>query len=107
MFTGVAAVPVRAAEGGGSFTLVTVNDGKPIVIGDKEEWRYIDPRYPGFGNEDAGGWKTAARLFLSGDAHDTGGENLPLQIALRRDLLTRGERRPDPGSTVRTSSTAS
>lgn len=36
VFTGVA-VPAGAAEGGVSFTRVAVNDGKPIVIGVKEE----------------------------------------------------------------------
>ncbi|GAA4033731.1 hypothetical protein GCM10022232_94260 [Streptomyces plumbiresistens] len=37
VFTGVAAVPAGAAEGGVSFTRVAVNGGKPIVIGVKEE----------------------------------------------------------------------
>ncbi len=137
VFTGVAAVPAGAAEGGVSFTRVTVNGGKPIVIGvteevevpasfrmttrlrydygptvfpyrgkpdagdtlhssvitsdckvvdkangicDFKEWLYIDPRNLDFGNEDAGTWKTAARVFLAGDAHDTDDKNLPLQV---------------------------
>ncbi|MEU8679377.1 hypothetical protein [Streptomyces sp. NPDC048560] len=37
LFTGVAAVPAGAAEGGVSFTRVAVNGGKPIVVGVKEE----------------------------------------------------------------------
>ncbi|MGW3816338.1 hypothetical protein [Streptomyces sp. NPDC005046] len=137
VFTGVAAVPAGAAEGGVSFTRVTVNSGKPIVIGttkevvvpasfrmttrlkydygptvfpyrghpdsgdtlhssvitsdcevvdeangvcDFKEWLYIDPRYSDFGNEYAGTWKTAARVFLAGDAYDTDDKNLPLQV---------------------------
>ncbi|MEV0444565.1 hypothetical protein AB0I84_32030 [Streptomyces spectabilis] len=36
VFTGVAAVPAGAVEGGASFTRVQVNGGKPIVIGVKE-----------------------------------------------------------------------
>jgi hypothetical protein len=137
VFTGVAAVPAGAAEGGVSFTRVAVNGGKPIVIGvkgevevravfrmttklrydygptvfpyrgkpdsgdtlhsavitsdcevvnaaqgvcDFEEWLYIDPRNHDFGNEDAGTWKTAARVFLAGDAHDTDDVALPLQV---------------------------
>ncbi|MFC9249511.1 hypothetical protein ACFT7S_37335 [Streptomyces sp. NPDC057136] len=137
VFTGVAAVPAGAAEGGVSFTRVAVNGGKPIVIGvkeevvvhavfrmttrlkydfgptvypyrgrldtgetlhsaiggsdcevvdrvngicDFEEWLYIDPRDLDFGNEDAGTWGTAARVFLAGDAWDTDDEDLPLQV---------------------------
>lgn len=137
VFTGVAAVPAGAAEGGVSFTQVTVNGGKPIVIGvteevevpasfrmttrlrydygptvfpyrgkpdtgdtlhssvitsdckvvdkangvcDFKEWLYIDPRNLDFGNEDAGTWKTAARVFLVGDAHDTDDKDLALQV---------------------------
>ncbi|UXY39880.1 hypothetical protein [Streptomyces albidocamelliae] len=37
LFTGVAAVPAGAAEGGVSFTRVQVNGGKPIVIGASKE----------------------------------------------------------------------
>ncbi|MFJ9886008.1 hypothetical protein ACIQRW_09105 [Streptomyces sp. NPDC091287] len=37
VFTGVAAVPAGAAEGGVAFSRVTVNGGKPIVIGVKKE----------------------------------------------------------------------
>ncbi|MEU6435722.1 hypothetical protein ABZ874_15515 [Streptomyces albidoflavus] len=137
VFTGLAAVPAGAAEGGVSFTRVKVNNGQPIVIGvkeevevrayfrmttklkydsgpkvfpyrgkldssdelwdsiitsdcrvvdrkkgvcDFEEWLSIDPRNGDFGNEDAGTWKTAARVYLAGDAHDTDDENLPLQV---------------------------
>ncbi|MEU0785713.1 hypothetical protein ABZ341_29525 [Streptomyces sp. NPDC006173] len=137
VFTGVAGVPAGAAEGGVSFTRVTVNGGKPIVIGttnevvapasfrmttklkydygptvfpyrrhpdssdtlqgavissdckvvdkatgicDFKEWLHIDPRYADFGNEYAGVWKTAARVFLAVDAFDTDDENLPLQV---------------------------
>ncbi|MFD7679563.1 hypothetical protein [Streptomyces sp. NPDC060187] len=137
VFTVMAAVPAGAAEGGVSFTRVTVNGGKPIVIGttnevvvpasfrmttklkydfgptvfpyrghpntsdslyssvitsdckvvdkangvcDFKEWLYIDPRHVDFGNEYAGTWKTAAQVFLAGDAYDTDDENLPLQV---------------------------
>ncbi|MFI1223120.1 MULTISPECIES: hypothetical protein [unclassified Streptomyces] len=137
VFTGVAAVPAGAAEGGVAFSRVTVNGGKPIVVGVKEEvevyatfrmttklkykygptvfpyrgklsnmdtmhsavigsdckvvnkatgtcdfeqWLYIDPRHTDFGNEDAGAWKTAARLFLPKDSQDIDDENLPLQV---------------------------
>ncbi|GGZ21948.1 hypothetical protein CP967_33600 [Streptomyces nitrosporeus] len=55
-----------------------VNKAKGIC--DFEEWLYIDPRHLDFGNEDAGTWRTAARVFLAGDAHDTDDENLPLQV---------------------------
>ncbi|MFI2644264.1 hypothetical protein [Streptomyces sp. NPDC018610] len=37
VFTGMAAVPAGAAEGGASFTRVQVNGGKPIVIGVSNE----------------------------------------------------------------------
>ncbi|MFH8606140.1 hypothetical protein ACH4D5_01410 [Streptomyces sp. NPDC018029] len=37
VFTGMAAVPAGAAEGGASFTRVQVNGGKPIVIGVSKE----------------------------------------------------------------------
>ncbi|MEU6127135.1 hypothetical protein [Streptomyces sp. NPDC047123] len=37
LFTGMAAVPAGAAEGGASFTRVQVNGGKPIVIGVSDE----------------------------------------------------------------------
>ncbi|WP_406091399.1 hypothetical protein [Streptomyces sp. NBC_01013] len=137
VFTGAAAVPAGAAEGGVSFSRVSVNGGKPIVIGVKEEvtvqaafrmtttlkydfgptvfpyrgkpdggdtlhssvitsdckvadkakgicdfkeWLYIDPRDHDFGNEDAGTWRTAARVFLAGDAYDTDDKDLPLQV---------------------------
>lgn len=137
VFTGVAAVPAGAAEGGVSFTRVSVNGGKPIVIGvqeevevhavlrmttklrydygptvfpyrgktdnaetlqsaiitsdckvvdrvngicDFDEWLYIDPRDSDFGNEDAGTWRTAARVFLPGDAQDIDDVNLPVQV---------------------------
>ncbi len=126
VFTGVAAVPAGAAEGGVSFTRVAVNGGKPIVVGVKEQVKvhatfrmttrlkydsgptvfpyrgnpetgplrisaiessdckvvdsengicdftermYIDPRYLD-GNEDAGTWRTAARV-LSPVTHTT------------------------------------
>ncbi|WP_327707836.1 hypothetical protein OG912_01800 [Streptomyces sp. NBC_00464] len=137
VFTGMAAVPAGAAEGGVAFGRVSVNGGKPIVIGVKEEvvvpatfrmttklrydfgptvypyrgkpdtgdtlhssvvtsdckvvdkaqgvcgfkeWLYIDPRNHDFGNEDAGTWRTAAQVFLAGDAHDTDDKALPLQV---------------------------
>nr|WP_257895199.1 hypothetical protein [Streptomyces anulatus] len=137
VFTGVAAVPAGAAEGGVAFSRVTVNGGKPIVIGvkeevevyatfrmatkikhksapmvfpyrgklsnmdtlwnsiitsdcrvvdkakgicDYEEWLSIDPRHYEFGNEDAGTWKTAAKLYLPKGAEDVDDENLPLQV---------------------------
>ncbi|MEV5149821.1 hypothetical protein AB0L14_37040 [Streptomyces sp. NPDC052727] len=37
VFTGMAAVPAGAAEGGASFTRVQVNGGKPVVIGVSNE----------------------------------------------------------------------
>ncbi|MFF2214878.1 hypothetical protein [Streptomyces antibioticus] len=137
VFTGVATVPAGAAEGGVSFSRVTVNGGKPIVIGvneevevraafrmttklkfdfgptvlpyrgklesgdrlysavitsdckvvdkakgicDVDEWLYIDPRHVDFGNEDAGTWKTAAQVYLPGNAQDIDDVNLPLQV---------------------------
>lgn len=137
VFTGVAAVPAGAAEGGVSFSRVTVNGGKPIVLGvkkevelyvtfrmttklkyrfgpmvfpyrgavgssetlwnsiitndcevvdqakgvcDFEEWLTIDPRHYDFGNEDAGTWKTAARVSLSKDTEDIDDQKLPLHV---------------------------
>ncbi|MFH9606020.1 hypothetical protein [Streptomyces sp. NPDC017448] len=137
VFTGVAAVPAGAAEGGVSFSRVTVNGGKPIVLGvkkevelyvtfrmttklkyksgpivfpyrgkvgssetlwnsiitndclvvdkakgicDFEEWLTIDPRHYDFGNEDAGAWKTAARVYLPKGAEDVDDQKLPLQV---------------------------
>ncbi|MFD7968015.1 hypothetical protein [Streptomyces clavifer] len=157
VFTGVAAVPAGAAEGGVSFTRVAVNGGKPIVIGvaeevevhavfrmttklrydygptvfpyrgklsntdtlhsavitsdcevvnkaqgvcDFEEWLYIDPRNHDFGNEDAGTWRTAARVFLAGDAHDIDDANLPLQ--LRRATRVTVNASPEPVTKGRT-----
>ncbi|MEV7301505.1 hypothetical protein [Streptomyces clavifer] len=157
VFTGVAAAPAWAAEGGVSFTRVAVNGGKPIVIGvaeevevhavfrmttklrydygptvfpyrgklsntdtlhsavitsdcevvnkaqgvcDFEEWLYIDPRNHDFGNEDAGTWRTAARVFLAGDAHDIDDENLPLQ--LRRATRVTVNAAPEPVTKGRT-----
>ncbi|MGX1886563.1 hypothetical protein [Streptomyces sp. NPDC055287] len=156
VFTGVAAVPAGAAEGGVSFTRVAVNGGKPIVIGVKEEVKvqavfrmttrlrydfgptvfpyrgnpdtgetlhsaiessdckvvdrengicdfverlYIDPRNLG-GNEDAGTWGTAARVFLAGDAHDTDDENLPLQV--KRAARVTVNASPEPVATGKT-----
>ncbi|MFE5138357.1 hypothetical protein ACFRDV_11850 [Streptomyces fagopyri] len=158
VFTGVTAVPAGAAEGGVSFSRVTVNSGKPIVIGttkevvvpasfrmttklkydygptvfpyrgkpdsgdtlhssvitsdcevvdkakgvcDFEEWLYIDPRYSDFGNAYAGTWKTAARVFLAGDAYDTDDKNLPLQV--KRATTVTVNASPEPvaaGSTI-------
>lgn len=151
LFTGVAAVPAGAAEGGVSFSRVTVNGGKPIVIGvkgqvevhaafrmttelrydngptvfpyrgklnntdtmhtaiigsdckvvnrakgicDFEEWLYIDPRHLDFGNEDAGTWRTAARVFLAGDAHDIDDANLSLQV--KRATIVTVNASPEP-----------
>ncbi len=138
VLTGVAAAaPAGAAEGGVAFSRVTVNGGKPIVIGvkkevevyatfrmttklkhtsspsvfpyrgklsnmdtmhtaiigsdckvvnkaqgtcDFEEWLYIDPRHTDFGNEDAGTWRTAARLFLPKDSQDVDDEDHAVQL---------------------------
>ncbi|OEJ36344.1 hypothetical protein [Streptomyces agglomeratus] len=156
VFTGVAAVPAGAAEGGVSFTRVAVNGGKPIVVGVKEQVRvhatfrmttrlkhdsgptvfpyrgnpetgplrisaietsdckvvdsengicdftermYIDPRYLD-GNEDAGTWRTAARVFLAGDAWDTDDENLPLQV--KRAARVTVSASPEPVTTGKT-----
>ncbi|MFI1191601.1 hypothetical protein [Streptomyces californicus] len=137
VFTGVAAVPAGAAEGGVAFSRVTMNGGKPIVVGVKETvevggafrmttklkydfgptvfpyrgktgygdelWNtilgsdckvvdkvkgvcdfeqqlLIDPRHIDFGNEDAGAWKTAARVDLPGDDYDIDDVNLPVWV---------------------------
>lgn len=137
IFTAMAAAPAGAAEGGVSFSRVSMNGGKPIVIGiqeevevhgtfrmtttrkyqygptvypyrgrldggdtlwnsittsdcrvvdkakgicDFEEWLTIDPRHIDFGNEDAGTWKSAARISFVGDAYDIDDVNLPLQV---------------------------
>ncbi|MFJ5050030.1 hypothetical protein [Streptomyces sp. NPDC088719] len=137
VLAGVAAGPAGAAEGGVAFSRVTVNGGKPIVIGVKKEvevyatfrmttkltyrhgptvfpyrgklsnmdtmhsaiigsdckvvnkatgtcdfenWVYIDPRHTDFGNEDAGAWRTAARLFLPKDSQDIDDENHSVQL---------------------------
>ncbi len=157
VFTGMAAVPAGAAEGGVSFSRVTVNGGKPIVIGVKEEvevraafrmtttlkydfgpkvfpyrgklntgdrlydsvitsdcevvdrakgmcdfdeWLYIDPRHVDFGNEDAGTWKTAGQVFLTGDAQDIDDLNLPLQV--KRATRVTVNASPEPVATGRT-----
>ncbi|MFE8966069.1 hypothetical protein ACFYMR_04475 [Streptomyces albogriseolus] len=55
-----------------------VNRAKGIC--DFEEWLYIDPRHPDFGNKDAGAWKTAGRVWLAGDRHDIDDVKVPLQI---------------------------
>ncbi|MGW3631713.1 hypothetical protein ACWD7F_16350 [Streptomyces sp. NPDC005122] len=151
VFTGVAAVPAGAVEGGVSFTRVAVNGGKPIVVGvkgevevhavfrmttrltydsgptvfpyrgkttsadtmhsatmttnckvvdrakgicDFEEWLYIDPRNSDFGNEDAGTWKTAALVYLAGDAYDIDDVNLPTQV--RRATALTVDASPEP-----------
>ncbi|MFI7363012.1 hypothetical protein ACIBO4_12855 [Streptomyces sp. NPDC050149] len=135
--TGVAAMPAGAAEGGVAFSRVSVNGGKPIVIGvqeevevhttfrmtttlrydggpmvypyrgttengevlwssiitsdcnvvdrakgicDFDEWLYIDPRDLDLGNEDAGTWRTAALVYLPGDAQDIDDMNLPVRV---------------------------
>ncbi|MEU9245482.1 hypothetical protein [Streptomyces sp. NPDC048385] len=157
VFTGMAAVPAGAAEGGVSFSRVTVNGGKPIVIGVKEEvevraafrmtttlkydfgpkvfpyrgklntgdrlydsvitsdcevvdrakgmcdfdeWLYIDPRHVDFGNEDAGTWKTAGQVFLTGDAQDIDDLNLPLQV--KRATRVTVNASPEPVATGKT-----
>ncbi|MFJ3671218.1 hypothetical protein ACIPSE_32635 [Streptomyces sp. NPDC090106] len=157
LLTGVAAVPAGAAEGGVSFSRVSVNGGKPIVVGvteevevpasfrmttklkydggptvypyrgnatsgdtpqtaiitsdcevvdkakgicDFDEWLYIDPRHIDFGNEDAGTWKTAGRVYLAGDAYDTDDLNLPLQI--KRATRVTANASPEPVTAGRT-----
>ncbi|MFJ9601078.1 hypothetical protein [Streptomyces althioticus] len=55
-----------------------VNRAKGIC--DYEEWLYIDPRHYDFGNEDAGAWKTAGRVWLAGDKHDIDDVKVPLQV---------------------------
>ncbi|SCF86348.1 hypothetical protein GA0115255_109224 [Streptomyces sp. Ncost-T6T-2b] len=157
VFTGVAAVPAGAAEGGVAFSRVTMNGGKPIVVGVKEEvkvygtlrmttklkydygptafpyrgkpgygdelwnaiessdckvvnkakgicdfeqWLYIDPRHLDFGNEDAGAWKTAARIHLAGDAWDIDDENLPLWVQRATRLTVNAS--PEPVTKGRT-----
>ncbi|MFB6814897.1 hypothetical protein ACFCV8_10155 [Streptomyces sp. NPDC056347] len=158
VFTGMAAsVPAGAAEGGVAFSRVSVNGGKAIVVGvkeevevhatfrmttrlkygygptvfpyrgklsnmdtmhtavvtsdcevvdrskgicDFEEWIYIDPRNSDFGNEDAGTWRTAARLFLAGDGQDVDDKNLPLQ--LKRATRVTANASPEPVAKGRT-----
>ncbi|MEV5602825.1 hypothetical protein AB0L33_15420 [Streptomyces sp. NPDC052299] len=135
VFTTMAAAPAGAAEGGASFSRVSLNSGKPIVIGvqeevevtgsfrmtttrkfdygpvvypyrgrldggdalwnsitttdchpvakgvcDFKEWLTIDPRHVDFGNEDAGTWRTAARIFYVGDDYDFDDMNIPVQV---------------------------
>ncbi|WGP13624.1 hypothetical protein [Streptomyces sp. SH5] len=157
VFTGVAAVPAGAAEGGVAFSRVTMNGGKPIVVGVKEEvavpgtfrmttrlkydygptvfpyrgrpgygdelWNaiegsdckvvnkakgicdfeqrlYIDPRHLDFGNEDAGAWKTAARVRLAGDAYDIDDENLTVWVQRATRLTVNAS--PEPVTKGRT-----
>lgn len=158
VFTGLAAPPAGAAEGGVSFSRVSVNDGKPIVIGvhdqvevhavfrmttglryengptvfpyrgttanaetvesaiissdckvvdrakgicDFEEWLYIDPRNLDFGNEDAGAWRTAARVFLPGDSQDIDDVNLPVRLQRATRLTVDASPEPVPvGKTI-------
>nr|WSW68638.1 hypothetical protein OG461_21900 [Streptomyces sp. NBC_00995] len=157
VFTGVAAVPAGAAEGGVAFSRVSVNGGKPIVIGvqeevevhttfrmtttlrydsgpavfpyrgttenpdtlwntiiggdgevvdrakgirDFEEWLYIDPRHVDFGNEDAGTWRTAALVYLPGDAQDIDDVNLSLQVQRATRLTV--DASPEPVAMGRT-----
>ncbi|MEE1736140.1 hypothetical protein [Streptomyces sp. BE147] len=78
--------PYRGKLGSGD-TLHSAIIGSDCKVVDKakgicdfEEWLYIDPRNLDFGNEDAGTWKTAARVFLAGDAYDTDDQDLPLQV---------------------------
>ncbi|MFI8006481.1 hypothetical protein [Streptomyces sp. NPDC086010] len=63
-------------------------------ICDFEEWLYIDPRNLDFGNEDAGTWKTAARVFLPHDGQDIDDMNLPLQV--RRATRVTADASPEP-----------
>ncbi|MER6115683.1 hypothetical protein [Streptomyces sp. NPDC001743] len=157
VFTGVAAMPAGAAEGGVSFSRVSVNGGKPIVIGvkewvevpaafrmtttlrynygpmvfpyrgtierpetlwnaiegsdckvvdrakgvcDFEEWLYIDPRDLDFGNEDAGTWRTAARVHLPGDSQDIDDVNLPVRVQRATRLTV--DASPEPVAMGRT-----
>ncbi|MGW1432192.1 hypothetical protein [Streptomyces sp. NPDC001108] len=157
VFTSVTAVPAGAAEGGVAFSRVSVNGGKPIVVGvkeevevhatfrmtttlkydsgpmvfpyrgklsnmdtmhsmiigsdckvvdrakgicDFEEWLYIDPRFVDFGNEDAGTWRTAARVFLPHDGLDVDDKNLPLQ--LKRATRVTVNASPEPVAKGRT-----
>lgn len=157
VFTGMAAVPAGAAEGGVSFSRVSMNAGKPIVIGvkevvevhavlrmtttlkydsgpavfpyrgstnspetlwnsilvsdckvvdrakgicDFEEWLHIDPRDHDFGNEDAGSWRTAARVYLPGDAEDIDDMNLPVQV--KRATRITVDASPEPVAAGRT-----
>ncbi|WP_307669089.1 hypothetical protein [Streptomyces sp. V2I9] len=157
VFTGVAAVPAGAVEGGVSFSRVTVNGGKPIVLGvkeevevyvtfrmtttlkhrsgpmvfpyrgtvgssetlwnsiitsdgevvdqakgicDFEEWLTIDPRHYDFGNEDAGTWKTAAKVYLPKGAEDIDDKKLPLQVKRATRLTVNAS--PEPVGKGRT-----
>lgn len=69
-------------------------------ICDFEEWLYIDPRHTGFGNEDAGTWKTAAQVHLAGDAYDMDDENLPLQVKRAKRVTVNAS--PEPVAKGRT-----
>ncbi|MFE2585776.1 hypothetical protein [Streptomyces sp. NPDC059378] len=83
---------------------VITTDGKVVDrvkgIHDFEEWLYFDPRDLDFGNEDAGAWKTAARVYLAGDAYDTDDVNLPLQV--RRATAVTVNASPEPVAAGRT-----
>ncbi|MFG2604797.1 hypothetical protein ACGFT2_14790 [Streptomyces sp. NPDC048514] len=69
-------------------------------ICDFKEWLYIDPRSLDFGNEDAGTWKTAARVFLAGDAYDIDDEDLPVQV--KRATRVTVDASPEPAAAGRT-----
>ncbi|CAM5362838.1 hypothetical protein SBADM41S_08717 [Streptomyces badius] len=67
---------------------------------DFEQRLYIDPRHLDFGNEDAGAWKTAARVHLAGDAYDIDDENLTLWVQRATRLTVNAS--PEPVTKGRT-----
>jgi len=76
--------PYRGALEGGDtlWNSITTSDCRPVAKGicDFTEWLTIDPRHVDFGNEDAGTWRTAARVWYVGDDYDTDDMNIPIQV---------------------------
>lgn len=83
---GVAVFPYRGSLESGDqlWNTIETSDCKVVNrtkgICDYEERLYIDPRHYDFGNEDAGAWKTAGRVWLAGDKHDIDDVKVPLQV---------------------------
>ncbi|WP_327350535.1 hypothetical protein [Streptomyces sp. NBC_01304] len=68
---------------------------------DFTETLVIDPTHYDFGNEDAGTWKIAARVFLEGDAHDMDDEGLTVQVKRNTRLTVNASPEPvDQGKPI-------